>query len=134
MLREKTVSMLPTELKFGLFDLLWFGFSLSLLIVTLIFLQDNIHGNEHLLPGFNHTMFNFVVVGHWIMVGVTALDVLLGILYGVGLVVIAKKSNDLDESPSDLTNWRFVQNRKKKIRKKRAEAYRPAAAYQFIEL
>lgn len=59
------------------FSLLWFGFSTALLVCTLVFLQGTIHGQEHLLPEFNHTLFQFVTIGHWVVVGFMAFYLIL---------------------------------------------------------
>lgn len=61
-------------------------FLLSMVIVGLVFLTDQISENKALLPNFNNTMYNFLYVGLWIIVGVTAIEVLVGI-FAIGYVV-----------------------------------------------
>lgn len=60
-----------------LLDTCWFIYSAALLAVTLVFLETHVHGNEALIPNFNNTMFQFVVIGHWIVVAIMAI---IGIL------------------------------------------------------
>lgn len=59
-----------------IFSILWSLFSLSLLIVTMIFLQDTIHDHESEIPHLNKTLFSFVYVGHWIMIAAYSLSLL----------------------------------------------------------
>lgn len=58
-------------------DFVWFLFSGALLVMTLVLLETHIHGNESIIPNFNKTMFQFVVIGHWIVVAVMGLIILL---------------------------------------------------------
>ena len=58
----------------------------SMVIVGLVFLTDQISDNKALLPNFNNAMYNFLYVGLWIIVGVTAIEVLVGI-FAIGYVV-----------------------------------------------
>lgn len=51
-------------------------FSLSLLIVTLVFL-NYVRVNADTLPDYNDAMFGFVWVGHWIMVAVIGILLLM---------------------------------------------------------
>ena len=100
----------------SVFDLLWGAFSLSLLIVTLIFLTNYVYGNEVLIPNFNNTMFQFVFIGHWIMIGVAGLALL--VLFGFFLSSILK------------SNYR-KSTKVKKVKKVRVVR---AAPYKLIEL
>jgi hypothetical protein len=72
-------------------------FSLSLLIVTLIFLHTNVEGHEDKIPGFNHTMFEFVWVGHWIVLGLVGLSILV-VIFGAGLLFWAENRNGRPKS------------------------------------
>ena len=67
-------------------DILWFCFSLSLLIVTIIFMEVYIHDHESLLPDFNYTMFQFILVGHWIALVATIVMLIIRILHGYDLL------------------------------------------------
>lgn len=58
-------------------DVCWFVYSGALLAMTLVFLETHVHGNESLIPNFNKAMFQFVVIGHWIVVAVMAVIGLL---------------------------------------------------------
>lgn len=61
-------------------------FVLSIVIVSLVFLTDQISDNKALLPNFNNTMYNFLYVGLWIVVAVTSLELLSGI-FALGYMV-----------------------------------------------
>ncbi len=61
-------------------NMLYLFFLLSLVIVGLVFLTDNIADNKTLIPRFNNTMYQFLYVGLWIVVGVTSVEFLLSII------------------------------------------------------
>ncbi len=63
--------------------ILYYMFFLSVIIVSLVFLQDEVKGHGHLLPNYNSQVFNFVYVGLWIIVGVEAFRFLVGV-FAVG--------------------------------------------------
>ena len=59
-------------------------FLIALVIVNLIFLVNHIDGNKDLIPGFNNTMYEFVFVGLWIVVGVTGAELVFSLLGALG--------------------------------------------------
>jgi len=71
-------------------------FLLSMVIVGLVFLTDQIGENKALIPNFNNTMYNFLYVGLWVVVAVTAVEFLVGI-FSVGYLVNAMVAIPEDE-------------------------------------
>ena len=111
------------------------GFSLALLIVTLIFLEQNVHGNEALIPDFNNTMFQFVYIGHWIVAGLTALGIVMALIAGGWFVTmkIKQKTASAKDSTTFFTLEELMADKKKQAPASRRKKRR-AAPYQFIEL
>lgn len=83
----RRVTMVRTgSLGVQLLWLLYLFFLLAMVIVGLVFLSTNISDNRDAIPNFNATMYNFLFVGLWIIVGVAGLDFVLT-LVGIGYLV-----------------------------------------------
>ncbi len=67
------------DASFSWIDFLWHAFSLTLLALTVTFLSS-LHGHEHRVPDFNQTLYEFVLVSHWILVAMTAVAILMPFL------------------------------------------------------
>jgi hypothetical protein len=109
-----------------IFELLLTGFSLSLLIVTLIFLEQNVHGHEDLIPNFDKSMFQFVYIGHWIVAGLTGLSFVVAMVFGGYAFANGREVRVASESIR--MKKAGTRNTTPRARKQRA------APYQFIEL
>lgn len=92
-------------------------FLLSMVIVGLVFLTDNISDNKAVIPGFNNTMYNFLYVGLWIIVAVTAIQFLIA-FFALGYILNRSVSvsyitvKDTEDAVEDLSST-------KKSRRKR---------------
>ena len=59
-------------------------FLIALVVVNLIFLMNHIQDNKDLIPGFNNTMYEFVFVGLWIVVGVSGAELVFSLRGAMG--------------------------------------------------
>lgn len=87
-------------------------FLLSMVIVGLVFLTDQISENKALLPNFNNTMYNFLYVGLWIIVGVTAIELLVGMFaagYAINSMVSLEQAGDYVVVPrNEAEKWNWI--------------------------
>ena len=94
----------------ALLGVLYLFFLLAMVIVGLVFLTDNIADNKALIPGFNNTMYQFLYVGLWIVVAVTAVQFLVAI-FAVGVIINRMPPPIITSGEIELYEPRFVKTK-----------------------
>lgn len=103
---------------------LYLLFLFAMIIVGLVFLTDNISDNKAVIPNFNNTMYEFLYVGLWIIVGVTAIQFLLA-FFSLGYLLNQSFSIRYIEADSDPKSRKAsMRYGSRKSSRKLAHAYR----------